>query len=112
MCIRDRNVNSDKLGAVIRAERKRQGLTLDELSEKVGVTAAHLSYVENGKRGVSTEQLNKLGVTLQIPAAFLTVLGTDENATKRPAVTKLLKSTQKAILKLLELEHDRAATKR
>lgn len=100
------NVTSEKLGAAIRSARKRQSLTLDELSEKVGVTTAHLSYVENGKRGVSTEQLNKLGVSLQIPASFLAILGTDEKATKKPAVKKLLKSTQAAILELLELERD------
>lgn len=38
-----------RIGEAIRAERKRQGLTQEQLGERMGVQKAQVSKIENGK---------------------------------------------------------------
>ena len=56
-------------GAFIKATRKEKGLTQDEFSERIKISHATLSALENGK-GVSTQTLDKalnyLGLRLVI----------------------------------------------
>jgi transcriptional regulator with XRE-family HTH domain/quercetin dioxygenase-like cupin family protein len=57
-----------EVGARIRAERKRQGLSLRELADRVGVSASMLSQVETGRSRTSVTTLyalvNVLGMSL------------------------------------------------
>ena len=70
------------LGAKLRSLRKRNGLTLDELSARcVQIDAAgapsvsYLSMVETGKRTPSPEMLFQAkGCAAQMPASFLPTL--------------------------------------
>lgn len=39
----------------LREWRKSRKMTLDDMSEALGVRSSHLSYVERGERGVSIE---------------------------------------------------------
>lgn len=43
-------MDATDIARLIRHERKRRGLTLEELAEKVGLTAGALSHIENGRR--------------------------------------------------------------
>lgn len=62
------------LGAIIRAERKRQGLTQTELADLSGVGITFVSQLENGKE---TSEIGKaIGVA--------TMLGIDLFAERRP----------------------------
>jgi len=60
----------DRVGELIRAERKNQGQTLQELSELSGVAYATLSKIENGDTGIHlstlSEVLTSLGLKLWI----------------------------------------------
>ena len=58
---------ADDLGAVIRAERRRQGMTQVELAGLADVGVTFLSQLENGKGSA------ELGKVLQV----LTMLGVD-----------------------------------
>ncbi len=59
------------LGQRVRHFRTRAGLTLDELSAQVGVTASQLSLVETGKREAKIGLLSALAETLGVEMAQL-----------------------------------------
>lgn len=59
--------SSADLGAAIRAERRRQGMTQEELAGLADVGVTFLSQLENGKRSA------EIGKVLQV----LTILGVD-----------------------------------
>lgn len=56
-----------EIGRRIREERKRQGLTLDKLGERVGRSAAYLSQIENGRVNVNITNLEAIGRALGVP---------------------------------------------
>lgn len=49
-----------RFGAVIRAERKRQELTQEELADRAGISVVFLSDIERGVENVSLESIAKL----------------------------------------------------
>ena len=53
-----------KLGIRIRSERKRQGLTIEELAEKVGITSVTLHRIETGKTSPSVVLLSEIAQNL------------------------------------------------
>ncbi|MGC9414082.1 MULTISPECIES: helix-turn-helix domain-containing protein [unclassified Streptomyces] len=55
--------------------RKRRGMTIVELSRKVGISAQSLSNYEHGRQHPSEETLSKLSDTLNFPESFF--LGAD-----------------------------------
>jgi transcriptional regulator with XRE-family HTH domain len=59
------------LGALVRAARREQGLTLQELGARAGVTAAHLSNIENGKVSVSRRALDQIAAALGVTSDAL-----------------------------------------
>jgi transcriptional regulator with XRE-family HTH domain len=55
----------DKLiGKRIRKERRRQGLTLDEIAQKIGTTIAQLQHYETGKAALSVARLAAIAKAL------------------------------------------------
>ncbi|KAB2918486.1 MAG: helix-turn-helix transcriptional regulator [Hyphomicrobiaceae bacterium] len=60
----------------IRELREAKGLTQEELAERTGISVAHISRMENGKRGVSRENARKIAAALERRAAE--VLGLDD----------------------------------
>lgn len=63
------NENLTNIGARIRAQRILQGLTLNELAEKIGVTAAALSRYELGQRKLSIEMIFRISDVLNVSAS-------------------------------------------
>lgn len=59
------------LGMKIKLERKRQGLTLEALSEKLGISRNFLWEIEAGRKAPALPTLYNLGVTLGISIDYL-----------------------------------------
>lgn len=59
-------MNYVELGTKIRAERHKLGLTLDKLSEIVGISEPFLGHIERGERKLSVETLIKLASALGV----------------------------------------------
>ena len=55
------------LGAVLRAERMRQGMTLRELSSTARVSLGYISEIERGQKEASSELLAALCEALDVP---------------------------------------------
>lgn len=49
-----------RFGTVVRAERKRQKLTQEELADRAGISVVFLSDIERGVENVSLETIAKL----------------------------------------------------
>ncbi len=67
----------ETLGSRIRSLRDQHDLSLREFARKLeGVTAAHISDIENGRRNPSPELLHKMAKALVVPVEELEKLGT------------------------------------
>ena len=55
----------------LRAWREFRKLTQEDLAEKVGTTAAVISLLENGQRGLSASWLQRFAPHLEVPAGYL-----------------------------------------
>ena len=55
-----------EMGAVIRFQRHRLGMTQEQLADAVGISNSHLSQVESGKKVPSLERLVKLTLALKM----------------------------------------------
>lgn len=53
------NIEINKIGALIRDERMRRGMTQEELGAKVGVGKAQISKIESGK-GLTIKTVTKV----------------------------------------------------
>jgi putative transcriptional regulator len=72
-----------KLGAGITALRKKQGLTMQALANKLGKERQSINRIEKGKTNLSIFGLNQLSEALEIPLADLVKLDhteTDKSA--------------------------------
>ncbi len=58
-------------GARIRELRERRGFTLDDLASRSGVSKGFLSEVENGKRGLSADNVLKIATSLGASLDYL-----------------------------------------
>ena len=65
--------------------RDQQGLTLEQLASRVGMTKGFLSDVENGKRGISSENLLRLAQALGASVDYL-MTGDEGETAFAPAV--------------------------
>lgn len=54
-----------RFGEVIRAERRRQGLTQEELADRSGLSAVFVSDIERGVENASLETISKLASGLR-----------------------------------------------
>lgn len=55
------------IGMNIRIQRKKQQLTLKQLSEKIGISFGYLSDIERGRTQPSLPTARKIAETLQVP---------------------------------------------
>lgn len=55
-----------RFGEVVRAERKRQKLTQEELAHRAGISAVFMSDIERGIENVSLETIAKLSKGLGV----------------------------------------------
>ena len=57
----------EKIGNKIRIERKRRGLTLEQLSKKIGISSITLQRIETGKTSPSVAVLSEISNVLDKP---------------------------------------------
>lgn len=62
--VNERNPGMKQVGTKIRSERKRLGLTLEELAGRVGVSALTLQRIETGKTSPSVALLSEIAQSL------------------------------------------------
>ena len=62
---------ADTIGAHVRALRKRQKLTLEQLSELTGISISSLSRLENTRLGITMEKVDLLATALGVSAEDL-----------------------------------------
>lgn len=55
-----------RFGEVVRAERKRQELTQEELADRAGISAVFMSDIERGVENVTLETIAKLSKGLGV----------------------------------------------
>lgn len=60
-----------RVGPRIQRIRKERNLTAEELSEELGISASHISQIEQGSRKMSVDLLYKLMDALQVDANTL-----------------------------------------
>ena len=97
-------------GKILRDFRKKNHLTQEELSEKLGISLKYISRIENGNNGVKTQTLinymNILGITPNtIYQEFITNEETKKNIKISEKIAKLSddkKEFLNAIIDLLE----------
>ena len=75
-----------RTGRAIRQARSQRQLGLRELAARLGVSAATLSAIENGKTGLSVSRLQAIAAALQVPASDLIEAG--EPTGYRPVPSK------------------------
>jgi transcriptional regulator with XRE-family HTH domain len=68
------------LGAVLRAERMRLGMTLRELSARARISLGYISEVERGQKEASSELLAALCDALEVPLSTVLRTVSDEVA--------------------------------
>jgi transcriptional regulator with XRE-family HTH domain len=68
------------LGAVLRAERMRRGMTLRELSARARISLGYISEVERGQKEASSELLAALCDALELPLSTVLRSVSDEVA--------------------------------
>lgn len=76
------NVDYNKLGERIKAERKHLNLTQAQLAEAIDISDTYMGAIERGERGLSLDTLVKLATRLGVTVDFLlsdSVSATDSN---------------------------------
>jgi transcriptional regulator with XRE-family HTH domain len=59
------------IGVRVREERRRHGLTQEELAEKTDLSANYIAHVERASRGISLDTLVALAKVFGVPAYSL-----------------------------------------
>ena len=60
-------LKSKQIGATVKAIRTELGMTTTALAQKVGISQAQISRLENGQQGFRSETLVKLARALKVP---------------------------------------------
>lgn len=95
------HVSSARAGAILRAERQLQHLTLKDVAGRIGMSFQELSAIERGKINTPTETLNRIAVSLGLSIDVV------QSASGAPAVTPhicaTLRDTEQKASELLQL---------
>lgn len=88
-----------QLGSRVKAERKRQGLTLEVLSERIGISRNFLWEIEAGRKAPALATLYNLGISLNVSIDYLMgvteehkrITGDDTSSERDIQISNLLK---------------------
>jgi len=80
------------IGKRIQSLREAKKLTQEDMEEKIGINARYLSAIENGKRNVTVDTLEKIakGLGIELYELFLCWEGEDSDRAIRTALEKAL----------------------
>lgn len=76
-----------EMGKRVRNLRRTSGITIDFLSEKLGITQSHLGLIERGERGITVERLLVFCEYFKCSADYM--LTGKESGAKRQTTSKL-----------------------
>ena len=93
--------DAQKLGSAVKKLRLGSGYTQAELGQQMGLTQAAVVMIEQGKRGVSMETLDKLGKALNVPAECLSILAF-RSISNAKEIADLSQSLQKLIFAVVD----------
>ena len=84
-----------KLGKAIEEVRKKKGLKQAELAEKVGITQAYLSMIENDRKEPTISTLKAIGSALEtpLPYIFYLALGEEDISDEKKEVYNSIKES-------------------
>lgn len=82
---------SKRVGMNIRAIRKAQKLTIDELAEKCDFQAPYLSDIERGERNITLQTLNKILDALEVDPGSVLIPESRTNKESESIKEELLK---------------------
>ena len=77
------------IGISIKKARKIKKISQTKLAVKLGVSRHYLSAVENDKRNLSMDLLKNISHKLEIPIAFILLLGLNEDCFRKKHKIKL-----------------------
>ena len=113
-------LNYEAIGRRIRTARKEEKLTQENLAEKMDISVAHVSGMENGKTGIGIQTLVKASNVLHVSVDWLLHDNLDEytinfeteirnilsgcSEDQKKALLVLLKNNRKALDELAEKE--------
>lgn len=66
-----KNLNFKEIGKRIKSERKKQGISQEELCNQAGITQGFLSSIENGNKSFSVYVANQICCVLNITIEYL-----------------------------------------
>ncbi len=91
------------IAAVIKEQRKKQGLSQAQLAEAAGLSTAYISLLEREKQSPTLGSLEKISEVLKVPVPILTFLSLekDDIDPERQEVYELIDPSIKALLERL-----------
>ena len=93
------------IGSAIQTIRKAKGISQLELSEKIEISQAALSQIENGLKRPGTKTLDKICLILETPKSLLYVLSIgDEDVpeSRKLMYEKLFPEIKKSIMTIVQ----------
>ncbi len=78
------------IGQQIRTHRKEQGISQEQLAEKVGISVTHMSHIETGNTKLSLPVFVRLAQALDVPTDWLLQDCTNNPTPLEAAVAELL----------------------
>ena len=100
----DTRLQVSALGAAVKIERQRQGLTVQQLSKRSGVSSGLISELERGRGNPSFGSLNRLARALEVALPkLLSGLGGDEMVVRADERYRLPESRPAATTPVREL---------
>lgn len=96
-------VNTKKIGPVIKTIRCDLKIQQKELAKRAGFSVNYLSLVENSKRGIGMKRLNKLANILGIPPLLFFILAVDPPNKKDSDGTRILHQIQDMAEKAVDI---------
>lgn len=101
----DRSRDADSIGAGIRRERLRRGLTLAQLAAQVQLTVSALSQIERGTSDPSLSSLRRIAAAFDLPMfRFLVGSSQREVVVRRARRTRLRFADQDAEFELISAD--------
>lgn len=100
-------IQKETLGTAIKKVRLARGLTQVQLAVAAGLSKGgnSIALIEQGKRFVSVDTLNALADALNVPAACLAILGSQNIGTNK-AATDFMHSLQKVISAVMDTQKE------
>lgn len=67
-----------KIGSIIKAERKKRGLSQNQLAARCSITVTYLSLIENDKKEPTVSLLRTIAESLNLPLPILLFMSLDD----------------------------------